>query len=251
MGVGAGAPKRLFSPFVFPHSLCLCRSHLYALSTWPSCHFWHNWLLHSTLQTPSYFWHFWHCSVLVSFIPLWLNSGHLCQWCCLHSCGLKLPCPPGVSAWSYSLCPLHSSYFWDCILSLHLTSLCFLMTTRCTNLATFLNFLKSFTEVLYFWCASIADKQLTATIKRKWFWLQQKRFSTLTQFRSPQSCKGLTSNLPTQFTPKVPVLTLLSLSNSNLLHYHICYLEFHRISTKCHYLSEDMSPKSCCVCCFF
>ena len=25
---------------------------------------------HSTLQTPSYVWHFWHCSVLVSVIPL-------------------------------------------------------------------------------------------------------------------------------------------------------------------------------------
>ena len=99
-------------------------NHISLLSL-PIRRFWHYRPLHSTHQTPPYFWHFWHCSVLVSFIPLWLNSGHLCQWCCLHSSGLKLPCPPGVSAWSYSLCPLHSSYFWDCILSLHLISLFF------------------------------------------------------------------------------------------------------------------------------
>ena len=31
----------------------------------------------------------------------------VCQWCFLRSCGLKLRCPPGVSAWSYSHCPSH------------------------------------------------------------------------------------------------------------------------------------------------
>ena len=53
---------------------------------------------------------------------LWTNSGCICQWCFLRSCGLKLRCPPGVSAWSYSLCPLHPSYFCNCVLSLSFTS---------------------------------------------------------------------------------------------------------------------------------
>ena len=100
-----------------------CQPQLSALSTWPIHRFWHYQPLHSTLQTPSYFWHFWHCSVLVSVIPLWLNSGcKICQWCFLCSCFFKLRCPPGVSVWSYSLCPLHPSYFWNCVLSLSFTS---------------------------------------------------------------------------------------------------------------------------------
>ena len=36
---------------------------------------------------------------------------HTILLCFLRSCGLKLRCPPGVSAWSYSLCPLLPSYF--------------------------------------------------------------------------------------------------------------------------------------------
>ena len=61
-------------------------------------------------------------------------------------------------------------------------------------------------------------------------------------------CKALTSNSPKQFTPKVPVLILLSLSKSKSPPFVIwCYLEFHWISAKCHYLSEDVTKKLLCV----
>ena len=95
-------------------------------SIWPIRRFWQ-----STLQTPSYIWHFWDCSVLVSVIPLWSNSGRLCQWFFLRSCGLKLRCPPGVSTWSYSLCPLLSSYFWDYVLSASFTICPKMLPTNC------------------------------------------------------------------------------------------------------------------------
>ena len=77
-------------------------NHISLLSL-PIRRFWHYRPLHSTHQTPPYFWHFWHCSVLV----LWLNSDRLYQWCFLRFCGLQLRCPTGISTWYYSLCPLH------------------------------------------------------------------------------------------------------------------------------------------------
>ena len=43
-----------------------------------------DWAQSSKLFTPSYFRHFWYSCVLVSVIPLWQNSGCLCQWCFLR-----------------------------------------------------------------------------------------------------------------------------------------------------------------------
>ena len=38
-----------------------------AVSAWPAHRFWYYWSLHFTLQTPSYWWHFWHCMLCLSF----------------------------------------------------------------------------------------------------------------------------------------------------------------------------------------
>ena len=101
------------------------------------------------------------CTEHVSVMPLWLNSGCICQWCFLRSCGLKLWCPPGVSAWTYSLCPLHPSYFWNCVLSLSFTSW-FLWWQPAVQIwqhySTSWNY--SFNSVLYLWRKSMDDNQL-------------------------------------------------------------------------------------------
>ena len=57
-------------------------------------------------------------------------SDQFCQWCFLRS----------------SICPLHSSHFWNCFLSLFRTTVS-LITSNCTNLATFLNILKLFIQL--------------------------------------------------------------------------------------------------------
>lgn len=44
---------------------------------------------------------FWRCSVLVSVISFWSNSGRHCQCCVLCSCGLELRCSSVCGCWSF------------------------------------------------------------------------------------------------------------------------------------------------------
>ena len=106
-----------------------CQSLFSVLSNWPIRCFWHYWPLHSTLQTLSYFCHFWHCSVLVSIITqieinhlTWLDLTCLCQWCFLRFCGQQSMLGPFVLFLFvfclFVCCILHCS----CFLSLAHTS---------------------------------------------------------------------------------------------------------------------------------
>ena len=126
-----------------------------------------------------------------------------------------------------------------------------LMTTNFTNLATFLKFLKSFLSCISDVKAWMTNNQLQLMIKRKWFWLLQIRFPTVTRFHSPWTWMVLTSNMPTQFVTQVSVLILLSLSEKTISSIHrIYYMKIRQISAICHYLTKDV-PHKTIVCVFF
>ena len=127
-----------------------------------------------------------------------------------------------------------------------------LMTTNFTNLATFLKFLKSFLSCIAHVKACMTNNQLQLMIKRKWFWLLQIRFPTVTRFHSPWTWMVLTSNMPTQFVTYVSVLILLSLSEKHISSiYRIFIWIFVKLVQYATHLTKDVPHKTIvCVCSF-